>query len=214
MKAIECENVELRAGYKTLIRHFALSLNFGESIAITGPNGLGKTTLLRTLCGVSKPYRGQVKLSGRQIWPSAESRHSEKDESVCYLASLPAFFLDHSLASNLEFYVRSHGGNWDPECAKEALVLVGLKERWNQSVRSLSTGQKRRLTVAFLEIIKPRVLLLDEPTNGLDTQGIELCLQTLTALTETTKCALLVATHDPQMISWCQNTVDLKRWAP
>jgi len=210
--AVQCEGLELRAGYKTLIKNFSFELKFGGSVAVTGPNGLGKTTLLRTLCGVSKPYRGTVQLAGCEIWPSTDKR--PLFGTACYLASQPALFLDPPVAANLEFYVRCHGGVWDTEKAAHALRLVGLGDRMKQTARSLSTGQKRRLSLAFLMMSQPRILFLDEPTNGLDADGVALCLESLAMLRKETQSAILIATHDPQLVAWCGAEIDLKRWAP
>jgi heme ABC exporter ATP-binding subunit CcmA len=209
---LKCEEVELKVGYKTLIRNFSLELSSGESLAIVGPNGLGKTTLLRTLCGVGKPYRGRVFLGEQMLWPQSEDNKSSV--RLCYLASQPALFLDHSVSANLEFYVRSHAMNWDVQLGKQALESVGLGGRLQQTARTLSTGQKRRLTLAFMTIVKPELMLLDEPTNGLDTEGVSLCLHLLSELRRESKSAILIATHDQQLIDWCGKAVDLKRWAP
>ncbi|NBW80419.1 heme ABC exporter ATP-binding protein CcmA [bacterium] len=212
MTILKCEELELKVGYKTLIRNFSLELAAGESVAVVGPNGLGKTTLLRTLCGVGKPYRGRVSLGGKNIWPQVDD--SKSSVRICYLASQPALFLDHTVSSNLEFYVRSHSMSWDLNRGKEALESAGLTGRLQQTVRTLSTGQKRRLTLAFMSLVKPELLLLDEPTNGLDTDGVALCLRLMSELRSTSNSAILIATHDQQLIDWCGKSVDLKRWAP
>ncbi|MFZ9519686.1 MAG: heme ABC exporter ATP-binding protein CcmA [Silvanigrellaceae bacterium] len=212
MTILKCEDLELKVGYKTLIRGFSLELNAGESMAVVGPNGLGKTTLLRSLCGVGKPYRGQVFLGEKKLWPQTDDNNPTV--RLCYLASQPALFLDHSVAANLEFYVRAHAMNWDVQQGRDALESVGLSGRFQQTARTLSTGQKRRLTLAFMMIVKPELLLLDEPTNGLDTEGVGLCLRLMSELRSNSRSAVMIATHDQQLIDWCGNSVDLKRWAP
>lgn len=212
MTAVRCDGLELRAGYKSLIKNFSCDIQFSHSVAVTGPNGLGKTTLLRTLSGVSKPYRGTVHLAGEPVWPPSDD--SPAAGRACYLASQPALFLDHTVLANLEFYVRCHGVLWNVESALEALRNVGLAERKQQTVRTLSTGQKRRLSLAFLRLTQPKILFLDEPTNGLDTEGIRLCLHTLTELKERARSAIIVATHDPALISWCSLQLELQKWQP
>jgi heme ABC exporter ATP-binding subunit CcmA len=207
--ALKCDSVELRVGYRTLIRNFTLALNCGESIAVVGPNGLGKTTLLRTLCGISRPYRGNVYLGSHMLWPEKSERCAA---DVCFLASQPALFLDHSVESNIEFYLRSIGRSVQKHEIDKVLKLVGLGDRSSQTARTLSTGQKRRLTLAFINLAKPKIIFLDEPTNGLDAEGVSLCLETLEA-TRRSGSGIIVATHDQILIDWCQRQVNLKEWA-
>jgi ABC-type multidrug transport system ATPase subunit len=144
------------------------------------------------------------------LWP-------EKNDAVlldvCFLASQPALFAEHSVLSNLEFYLRSLGRPFDLQAVHLALKEVGLAESSAQTARTLSTGQKRRLTLAFVMLAKPRLILLDEPTNGLDVKGVELCLSTLEAL-RSEGSGILVATHDQKLMNWCKHQIDLKEWAP
>lgn len=205
---LSCDSVELRAGYRPLIRNFSVHLESGQSLAIVGPNGFGKTTLLRTLCGISRPYRGRVFINGQMMWPE-KSSHLRAD--LCFLASQPALFLDHSVLSNVEFYLRSMGRELNQSQVMEALRTVGLAEHARQTSRTLSTGQKRRLTIAFLILAKPALVLLDEPTNGLDTQGIDLCLSWLESA-RSSGVGILIATHDPSLIAWSGRSVDLKEF--
>lgn len=207
---LSCEALELKAGYRTLIRNFSASVSTGEAVAIVGPNGLGKTTLLRSLCGVARPHRGQVKLNGYQLWP--EKDHALATD-ICYLASQPALFQEHTVASNLEFYARAKGRSWNLFEATEVLTKVGLADRFKQTVRSLSTGQKRRLTIAFLLLVKPNLMFLDEPTNGLDSAGKELFFKSVTELRQN-GAAILVATHDLELTEWCGTSWELSRWLP
>lgn len=207
---LECRSLELRVGYRSLIKNFALSLAAGNTIAIVGPNGLGKTTLLRTLCGISRPYRGEVLLCGEMLWPVPSGHRAQHD--ICFMASQPALFLEHSVQDNFEFYLRSLNRAVVPEAMKEALTQVGLERHIKQTARTLSTGQKRRLTLALLLLARPKIVLLDEPTNGLDDDGVELCLQTLKSIAEA-GAGVLIASHDEKLIVWCQKKMNLKEWA-
>ncbi|MBM3381069.1 MAG: ABC transporter ATP-binding protein [Betaproteobacteria bacterium] len=207
---LKCDSVELRVGYRSLIRKFSLELHAGESAAVVGPNGLGKTTLLRALCGISRPYRGNVYLGKAMLWPE---KSDDALTDVCFLASQPALFAEHSVLSNLEFYLRSLGRPFDPHTVKLALKECALAESANQTARTLSTGQKRRLTLAFIMLAQPRLIFLDEPTNGLDSKGVELCLSTLDSLRKVGS-GILVATHDHKLMDWCGRQIDLKEWAP
>lgn len=206
---LHCHSLELRVGYRSLIKNFQLSLFQQEAVAVVGPNGLGKTTLLRTLCGISRPYRGEVLLSGETLWPN-KSIKTKSD--ICFLASQPALFFEHSVLDNFEFYLRSLDRQAERGEMTLALKKVGLERHMKQTARSLSTGQKRRLTLAMLSVARPRIVLLDEPTNGLDDDGSQLCLQILQSLLADGS-GLLIASHDTNVIGWCHRQLNLREWA-
>ncbi|MEY2986620.1 MAG: hypothetical protein RJB13_141 [Pseudomonadota bacterium] len=206
---LQCRSLELRVGYRSLIKNFELSLFRSEAVAIVGPNGLGKTTLLRTLCGISRPYRGEVLISGETLWPQ---KNVKTKRDVCLLASQPALFFEHSVLDNFEFYLRSLNREVDRATMMAALKQVALDRHAKQTARTLSTGQKRRLTLAILSLAQPQTVLLDEPTNGLDDDGSELCLSLLRTLVDNGS-GLLIASHDSKMVGWCQRQLNLREWA-
>jgi heme exporter protein A len=133
-----------------------LSLGSGEALIVLGPNGCGKTTLLRMLAGILRPWQGEV------------IRHCQP----AFLGHLPAFKGDLSCRENLAFQRRFHGGDGMSE--SHALARVGLAGLGLRPARTLSAGQKRRLGLAGL-LVAPRPLwLLDEPYASLDDLGCEL----------------------------------------
>ncbi len=207
---LNCQNLELRVGFKPLLQNVNLKLSPGETLALTGPNGTGKTTLLRSLAGVARPYSGSVWVASESLWPE---RKVTKEHRVCYLASQPALLLDHSILGNLEFMCNAFG--YLPTYAEFERVLnrVGLQGRNLQTARTLSTGQKRRLTLAGVLLIKPMVMLFDEPTNGLDSAGVTLCLEVIQELCESGSAAL-IASHDSQLIAFCKNKIQIENFLP
>ncbi len=208
---LSCENIELRAGYHTLISSFFLLVKSSESIAITGSNGCGKTSLLRVLAGISKPHSGKVFILNEQLWPSNEIIH---ENYSLFLSNIPSILLDHSVLWNLEFYTHTYGLKFCEENYKASLMKVGLQGREKQIARSLSTGQKRRLSLASLDLIKPNIVLADEPTNGLDGQGAKLCISIFNELQNNNNTSIIVATHDQSIINWCQKNVSLENYVP
>jgi len=208
---LRCENVELRIGYKPLLTGISLQINAGGSLALVGPNGLGKTTLMRALAGVARPHGGSVHVLGESLWPHRAVTH---EHFSCYLASAPALLADHGVHSNLEFFLNCFGRNPTWQELDEALERVGLAGRGDQVARTLSTGQKRRLTLASLLLLKPRLVLADEPTNGLDTAGVTLCLEVFQGLQREHGTAVCVASHDERLIQVCDERLELSAYLP
>lgn len=205
-----CKNVQIKFGYETIIENFNVTLNSFEKTALVGVNGCGKTSLLRVLAGLAKPYTGEVYCMGEQIWPQRETAF----EHFClFLAAVPALLLDHSVLWNLEYYCRSFGLNKSKDEYYAAIEKVGLIGKLNLAARLLSTGQKRRLTFAAIELIKPKIILADEPTNGLDEEGYNLCLEIFDDLCLANKSAVFVATHDKNLMQWCDNKINLEQYA-
>ncbi|KAB8030621.1 ABC transporter ATP-binding protein [Fluviispira multicolorata] len=206
-----CENIELKAGYNTLISSFSLKLYSKESIALIGPNGSGKTSLLRVLAGISRPYKGKIFVMEEELWPINNIRN---EHYSVFLTNIPSLLMDHCVLWNLEFYTESYGLKFSKEEYSSALSKVNLEGRESQSARTLSTGQKRRLSLAALYLIKPNIILADEPTNGLDESGCNLCIQIFNELSQKNMSSILIATHDQKLIQWCQKTISLEEFIP
>lgn len=209
--SVHCQKLTLSVGFRPLLREVSLSALAGEQIALTGPNGCGKTTLLRSLAGIARPQSGRVEVMGEEVWPSRKSRF----ESIAvFLASQPALLLDQNVAQNLEFMANAFGV--DPRFVDlhASVERVGLLSRERQAVRTLSTGQKRRLTLAALLLLRPRVVFADEPTNGLDVDGARLCNEIFSELRREYGCSILVASHDQSFIEFCTSTLDVASFAP
>ena len=209
--ALACSSVQLRVGHKPLLENISFELAPGHSLALVGSNGTGKTSLMRVCAGVARPWSGEVSVFGEQLWPS---RLVTVEPRACYLASQPALLLDHSVHSNLEFMCNSFGLNPTFTAFQQALNEVGLEGRGAQQVRTLSTGQKRRLTLGMLLVLQPALLLADEPTNGLDEAGVQLCFEVFGRLRREKKCALLVASHDEKMIAFCGQSLVMQSYLP
>ena len=211
MDYLKCENIEIKYDYKPLLSHVSLNLSSGYKMALTGANGCGKTSLLKVLAGLTRPNCGSVHCFEEEIWPK---RLTSKEHFCLFLSSDPALLLDHNILWNLEYYCRSFGIKKTITEYEESLKNVGLLEKKNSPARLLSTGQKRRLTFAALKLIKPLIILADEPTNGLDEEGYCLSLLIFQELVVKNKSALLIATHDKNLISWCGNFLNLENYSP
>ncbi len=206
---LSCKDIEIKFGYESIIRNVNLSLNAFEKIALVGVNGCGKTSLLRVLAGLAKPYSGQVYCREEQIWPTSQS----SSEHFClFLSSQPSLLLDHSVLWNIDYYTGCYGIKNSTEDCHAALKKVGLGEKHKLPARLLSTGQKRRLTLAAIILIKPKIILADEPTNGLDDEGMQLCLEIFDELIVKNQSGILVASHEKAIINWCDNKLNLEKF--
>ncbi len=151
-------------GERVVLDGVDLSVGEGETIAVTGPNGVGKTTLLRILAGLLRPSAGSVLLDGRPV-RTADPRSRA---AIGLLSHRAMLYDDLTLQENLEFVARLHGLRDPRRVAREALEQVELLARAGDSPRTLSRGLIQRAALARALLHAPRLLLLDEPFTGLD----------------------------------------------
>jgi heme exporter protein A len=152
-------------------------LNFkctnGSVLYLQGANGTGKTTLLRTLCGLSKPYAGTINWCGENINLLAEEFHKH----VLYIGHLSGIKEDLTAIENLRFSLALSGTEVSEQMITEALKMLGLAKGLNLPTRMLSQGQKRRVALARLWLEELPLWILDEPFTALDALATELLKQ-------------------------------------
>lgn len=151
-------------GDKVVVKDLTMQVRRGLIYGFLGPNGSGKTTTIRMLCGLLTPDSGQGTCLGYDILTeqSAIKRH------IGYMTQKFSLYADLTIRENLEFVARVHRLP-DPEAAaREALIQLGLENRADQIAGQLSGGWKQRLALGACILPKPELLLLDEPTAGVD----------------------------------------------
>lgn len=162
--AIDVEGITKRFGTHTVVNNLALQVRRGEIYGFLGPNGSGKTTFLRMLCGLLRPDAGRGQCLGYDILRQA----GEIKRQVGYMTQRFSYYEDLSLEENLDFVARIYGVSRRREVVRETLEKLGLASRRKQLAGELSGGWKQRLALAASLIHDPRLLLLDEPTAGVD----------------------------------------------
>jgi ABC-2 type transport system ATP-binding protein len=162
--AIDVRGLTKRFGSRTAVDGIDLQVRRGEICGFLGPNGSGKTTFLRMLCGLLRPDAGSGTCLGRDV--IAETRSIKRE--VGYMTQRFSFWEDLTIAENLDFTARMYGVPNRRQAVYESLEHLGLLERRSQLAGQLSGGWKQRLALAACLIHHPKLLLLDEPTAGVD----------------------------------------------
>ena len=149
---------------RTVVRNLSLKVPKGEIYGFLGPNGSGKTTTLRMLCGLLTPDAGEGTCLGYDIL----TEQDEIKRHVGYMTQRFSLYTDLSIRENLEFVARVYGVPDPRAAAKQAIERLGLSGRAEQLAGELSGGWKQRLALGACILPNPQLLLLDEPTAGVD----------------------------------------------
>ena len=161
---IDVEGLTKRFGGKVVVDNFSMQVKRGQIYGFLGPNGSGKTTTIRMLCGLLTPDGGRGTCLGLDIVTGSALIKRQ----VGYMTQRFSLYEDLSIAENLEFIARVYGVPERSRKVDEALERLGLTSRRKQLAGTLSGGWKQRLALAACLLHDPRLLLLDEPTAGVD----------------------------------------------
>lgn len=162
--AIDVRGLNKYFGDKHVVKDLSLSVGRGEILGFLGPNGSGKTTAIRMLCGLLTPDSGEGHCLGYDI--RTQSDAIKRD--VGYMTQKFSYWEDLSIRENLDFVARIYELANRKHVVDEALETLGLTSRASQLARALSGGWKQRLALAACMLRHPKLLLLDEPTAGVD----------------------------------------------
>jgi len=162
--AIDVEGLTKSFAGKVVVRNLSLQVRRGEIYGFLGPNGSGKTTTLRMICGLLTPDGGRGTCLGYDIL----TERDKIKKHVGYMTQRFSLYDDLSIRENLEFIARVYGVPGPEQAAQQAIEHLGLEGRERQLAGTLSGGWKQRLALGACILPKPAVLLLDEPTAGVD----------------------------------------------
>jgi len=181
-----------RFGERVAVDQVDLAIAEGEIFGLLGPNGSGKTTIIRMLCGVLTPTAGSAHVSGHDIATDAE----RVKKVIGYVSQKFSLYPDLTVRENLDFFGDAYEvpRREAEERKRELLRLTGLEGRESQSAGSLSGGLKQRLAISCALVHRPRILFLDEPTAGVDPVARRLLWDLLFDLART-GTTLFVTTH-------------------
>ncbi len=163
---IIAENLTKRFGARVAVDGVSLSVRPGEIFGLLGPNGSGKTTIIRMLCGVLTPTSGRGVVGGYDVGKEPE----KVKRAIGYVSQKFSLYPDLTVRENIDFYGDAYNvpAREAAERKRELLRLTGLEGREDQAAGNLSGGLKQRLAISCALVHRPRILFLDEPTAGVD----------------------------------------------
>ena len=162
--AIDVQGLSKSFGDKRVVNGLSLRVEEGEIYGFLGPNGSGKTTSIRMLCGLLTPDEG----SGTCLGFDVRQQSTEIKKQVGYMTQRFSFYEDMSIRENLDFVARLYAMPERKQAVQASMEGLGLAHRADQLAGALSGGRKQRLALAACMLHRPRLLLLDEPTAGVD----------------------------------------------
>lgn len=164
MSVINVRDLSKRFGDCIAVNNVDLTVEAGEIMGFLGPNGSGKTTTIRMVCGLLRPDTGEGRVLGFDVMRESKAikRH------IGYMTQRFTLYEDLTVEENLAFVARVHGLSASSIGTDEAVTSLGLDQYWQQLAGTLSGGWRQRLALAASLLHRPQILLLDEPTAGVD----------------------------------------------
>lgn len=191
-------------GANQVLKDFNLSIQTGESVAVLGKSGSGKSVLIKCMVGLLEPDSGVIEIFGKSI---TQLNHTQLDHlraRIGFLFQSNALYDSMTVRENLLFPLRRHWIKTSPkeenEMIVEALSNVGLAHTVNMMPGELSGGMRKRIALARTLILKPEIILYDEPTTGLDPVTSREISQLMVELQEKYHTTSLVISHDMKCI--------------
>lgn len=167
---LQASNIECTRDDRQLFANLSFELAAGQVLQIEGPNGSGKTSLLRILCGLRQADAGSISWQGDDIMQAREDYY----DNMVYIGHLPCIKADLTTLENIRILLDTRSQSVPDTTVEQALEKVGLAGYEDVAGKALSSGQKRRVLLAFLLLADAQLWILDEPLTALDVKGVEL----------------------------------------
>ncbi len=193
----------------TVIDVPSFSMAAGEQVGLRGPSGSGKTTFLNLIAGILQADSGRISIDGREMTALSEpNRDRLRAEKMGYVFQTFNLLHGYNALENVELGMM-FGPGINTRYARELLDRVGLSHRMTYRPRQLSVGQQQRVAVARALASKPKLVLADEPTGNLDRRHAMEALELMRAVCREHDAALLLVSHDPQILEHFARCEDL-----
>jgi tungstate transport system ATP-binding protein len=194
MSQVSVEGITRRSGNNTILRNVSLKVEKGDTLAIMGPSGAGKTSLLRIINLLDRPDEGKVLIDGQDV---RTDNRLEIQRSMAMVFQKPVPF-SMSVYDNIAYGLRLRrtGHREIDDAVRDALKLLDMQGKERQYARSLSGGEAQRLAFARAYVLKPKLLLLDEPTANLDPANARILEHAISDINERRGTTVVLVTHN------------------
>ncbi|HEX7447540.1 MAG TPA: ABC transporter ATP-binding protein [Pirellulales bacterium] len=197
---LEVRGLYVDFGRQRVLRDISLQIARGQTLAVIGESGCGKTVLLKTLIGLVRPTRGQVLFDGRDLAEMDEQELNQQRIRYGFVFQQAALFDSMTVARNVGFPLLQHSDQSDDDIRQivaQRLAQVGLPESvMNKKPAELSGGMRKRVGLARALVMNPEVMLYDEPTTGLDPIMSDVINELILRTREKNPVTSIVVTHD------------------
>ena len=198
---LTCENLSFSIDGQKLFSNINFKINKEKDLLITGPSGIGKTTLLSILCGLQQPSDGRILYNDISIYNLAESKVDEfRGQELGIVFQNFNLINTFTIKQNLQL-ANSALGSKDTDHIYELLQRVGLADKSHIKVSKLSIGEKQRVAVARAFIGNPKWIFCDEPTSSLDDRNTDIITNLIKEESIRCKASLILITHDKRVQS-------------
>ena len=207
-----CKSFNNRGSCIDILKRVNLDLNAGETLAIVGASGIGKSTLLHLLGALDRPDSGTYLFQGEDIFRFDNARLAQfRNESLGFVFQFHYLLPEFSALENamMPALIKGLGKQKAREAAEAILVRVGLKDRLNFRVGKLSGGEQQRVALARALVLNPAILLADEPSGNLDKGSSERVHSLLLELNKEFCMTLIVVTHNMELASYMSHSMTI-----
>jgi len=201
---IRINNLVYRRGTNIILDDVSMEIKRGSIVAIMGPSGVGKTTILRLICGQLNPNNGTVEINGHQISSLSQRALYQCREDIGVLLQNGALFTDLTVFENIATPLREHTDLGEQQIKNRVMAKlesVGLANTADLMPHSLSGGMARRVALARAVIMNPKIVLFDEPMTGLDPIAMSTVARLIRSTNDELGLTSVIVTHNVKQMT-------------
>ncbi len=195
------------------LRGVSLDIEKGEFVAIMGPSGGGKSTLLHLMGGLLSPTSGSIMIDGEDLSKVSDAKRTDiRRRKIGFVFQRFNLFPTLTAEGNLKLAEKIHTGssNGSSERRREVLGLLKLEDKMHHKPLEMSGGEQQRVALARAVVNSPAIILADEPTGNLDTENSEIVLNMFRELNRKLGQTIIMITHNPEAAAVCSRTVRMR----